>query len=111
MSSLMLDPLLRGPSALPGDAGAAQSRKIEEAAQGFEAVLIRQMLRELRQSSLSTTKSDVNAGYLQLGDEQLAQQLVQSGGLGFARAMATQMLQQIELARLIAPPEMAVTNR
>lgn len=83
-------------------------QKIREAAKGFEAVLVRQMLRELRQSSWSKSQSDINAGYLQLGDEHLANHIVQSGGLGFAKAMATQMLQQIETARLIEGAKTAV---
>lgn len=100
-----------GLPATPAEAAAVQVGKIEQAAQGFEAVLVRQMLRELRQSSLNTSKSDVHAAYLQIGDEHLANHLVQSGGLGFAKAMASQMLEQIRLAQLIASPEMAVNKQ
>jgi Rod binding domain-containing protein len=50
----------------------------------------------------------VNAGYLQIADEQLAQHIVQSGGLGFAKSMADQMLKQIEAAKLIGAAQIAV---
>jgi len=100
-----------GSSRSLGSTGISPEQKIKDAAQGFEAVLVRQMLRELRQSSFSNTKSDVNAGYLQIGDEQLANHIVQGGGLGFARAMATQMLQQIETARLIEVSKTAVNEK
>jgi flagellar protein FlgJ len=86
----------------------ANAAKIQQAAEGFEAVLVRQMLRELRQSSWSSSNSDVNAGYLQIADEQLAQHIVQSGGLGFAKSMADQMLRQIEAAQLIGAAQIAV---
>lgn len=86
----------------------ANSTKIRDASEGFEAVLVRQMLRELRNSSWSNSNSDVNAGYLQIADEQLAQHIVKSGGLGFAKSMADQMLKQIETAKLIGVDQMAV---
>ena len=94
----------------PGQAASldASAAKIQQAAEGFEAVLVRQMLRELRQSSWSSSNSDVNAGYLQIADEQLAQHIVQSGGLGFAKSMADQMLKQIEAAQLIGAAQIAV---
>lgn len=91
-----------------GLAGASSEQKIREAAKGFEAVLVRQMLRELRQTSWSKSQSDINSGYLQIGDEHLANHIVHSGGLGFAKAMASQMLQQIQKARLIEGAETAV---
>ena len=100
--SIAINPALLGP-ATPADPSSSRAEQnIRQAAQGFETILVRQMLRELRQSSWSTAKSDVNSGYLELGDEQMANHIVQSGGLGFAKAMANQMLQQIEAAKLIA---------
>jgi flagellar protein FlgJ len=98
-----------GSVAQPGqDAFSANAAKFREAAQGFEAVLVRQMLRELRQSSWSSNNSDVNAGYLQIADEQLANHLVKSGGFGFAKSMADQMVKQMETAKLIAAGQMTV---
>lgn len=89
-------------------APATNEQKIRDAAQGFEVVLLRQMMREMRQSSLSGSSSGINAGYLQMGDEQLASHLAQAGGLGFGKAMANQMLQQIRQSQLIANPQSAV---
>lgn len=102
---------LVGDAQAVGWGGASPDHKIREAAQGFEAVLVRQMLRELRQSSWSNNKSEINSGYLQMGDEHLANHIVKSGGLGFAKAMAGQMLQQIEASKLIETSQKAVKSQ
>ncbi len=78
----------------------AQAEKIRQAAEGFERALLRQMLKELRSSSLSTGRSLVSEGYSQIGDDHLADHLARSGGLGLADAMARQMIGQIQRAGL-----------
>jgi Rod binding domain-containing protein len=78
----------------------AQSKQVEEAARGFETILVRQMLREVRQSSFSE-KRDVTNGYLQMVDDQMASILTQGKGLGFAQKMTEQMLRQSDMAKLI----------
>jgi Rod binding domain-containing protein len=45
---------------------------------------------------------------LQLADEQLANQLASQGGFGFGKAMADQMLKQVQAAKLITSGPNAV---
>lgn len=100
--------LALSPLALQPAASRSSEAKIKEAAEGFESVLIRQMLRELRGTSLDKDKSSLNTGYLDIGDDHLANHLVKAGGLGFAKAMADQMLSQIKTAELIGSKQKAV---
>jgi Rod binding domain-containing protein len=78
----------------------AQSKQVEEAARGFETILVRQMLREVRKSSFSE-KQDISNGYLEMVDDQMASILTQGKGLGFAQKMTEQMLRQSDMAKLI----------
>jgi Rod binding domain-containing protein len=78
-----------------------QIKKIKKSAQDFEAVLLRQMLKEVRSSALSDSNKGSNATYLDMADEQLANQLAAQGGFGFGKSMADQMLKQVQAAKLI----------
>ena len=79
-----------------------QIQKIKHTAQEFEAVLLRQMMREIRNSVFSdSSKSGSNATYLSMADEQLANNMAAQGGFGFGKAMAQQMIQQAQAAQLI----------
>ena len=78
-----------------------QVRKIKQSAQDFEAVLLRQMLKEIRSSALADSNKGSNSTYLDMADEQLANQLASQGGFGFGKAMADQMLKQVQAAKLI----------
>ncbi|MEY4676656.1 MAG: hypothetical protein RLZZ470_1163 [Pseudomonadota bacterium] len=102
--------------AVPGaasTAGAAKAdpktvQKIQSHAVEFESMLIRQMLRELRQSPFKPEVRSDSKAYLEMGDEQFAKSLAQSGGFGFGKAMADLMLKQIQTSGLIAGAEKAV---
>ena len=86
-----------------------QIQKIKHTAQEFEAVLLRQMMREIRNSVFSeSSKGGSNAAYLGLADEQLANSMAAQGGFGFGKAMANQMIQQVQAAQLINPVANAV---
>ena len=78
-----------------------QVRKIKQSAQDFEAILLRQMLKEIRSSALADSNKSSNSTYLDMADEQLAKQLASQGGFGFGKAMADQMLKQVQAAKLI----------
>ena len=99
--------LVSSAASLPASA-TVQIAKIEEAARGFERALMRQMLKELRESSFGTGQSLVSQGYAQIGDDHLADHLARAGGLGLARAMADPLIQQVKAAALINLPKMAV---
>ena len=89
-------------------ADSAQVKQIKQTAQEFEAVLLRQMLRELRSSALSEANKGSNTSYLEMADEQMANNLAAQGGFGFGKAMANQMIQQVQAAQLINAAAKAV---
>ena len=74
---------------------------IRKNAQEFENILVRHMLRELRQSPFAPEADSMKKAYLDMADEQLASHISASGGLGFGKAMAEMMLKQIKLSGLI----------
>jgi Rod binding domain-containing protein len=64
--------------------------KIQKAATDFEALLIAQMLKSARESGGGMTgdadeQDETNSTMLELGEQQLAQALSSSGGLGIAK--------------------------
>src|ERR1700678_4068798 len=64
--------------------------KIQKAATDFEALLIAQMLKSARESGGGMTgdvdeQDETNSTMLELGEQQLAQALSNSGGLGLAK--------------------------
>jgi Rod binding domain-containing protein len=83
-------------------------QKIKSHAVEFESMLIRQMMRELRQSPFKPEVRSDSKSYLEMGDEQFAKNLAQSGGFGFGKAMADLMLKQIHTSGLIAGAEKSV---
>ena len=89
-------------------ADSEQVKKIKQSAQEFEAVLLRQLLKEVRSSSLVNGNQGSSSTYLQMADEQLANQLASQGGFGFGKAMADQMLSQVQAAKLITSGAKAV---
>ena|ERR1700722_7369144 len=78
----------------PGSAPAPSSKdtpeKIGKAAMDFEALLIAQMLKSVRESGGGMTgdadeQDETNSPMLELGEQQFAQALSNSGGLGIAK--------------------------
>ncbi len=81
------------PSVLTSDEKAGQdSRRIESAAQQFEALLIGQMLKSMHESDdggwTGTDNDDAGSQAVELAEEELAQAMAGHGGLGLARVMA-----------------------
>jgi len=66
-----------------------QTPKLTKAASEFEALLIGQMLRSARESSAADSGdgdgAETNSSLMELGEQQLAQNLANSGGLGVAK--------------------------
>jgi len=58
--------------------------KIQKAAKDFEAMLINQMLQSAREAT-SDDEDQQNSAILDLGQQQFAQSLANSGGLGIAK--------------------------
>jgi Rod binding domain-containing protein len=82
--------------------------KIRKTSLEFEQLLVQQMLREIRGTGLSSASSGASTFYWQMVDEGMAKNIVDAGGLGFGRAMADQMLAQIQARQLIEKPTSAV---
>ena len=101
MSDLVTSSLLSAKPLTVPVADSDQVKKIKQSAQDFEAVLLRQMLKEIRSSALAETNKGSNSTYLDMADEQMANQLASQGGFGFGKAMADQMLKQVQAAKLI----------
>ena len=96
-----------GPKAL-GGVDAAITQEIQKDALEFEGILVRQMLRELRESPFAPQGDIMSKSYQESADEQLAKHIVQAGGLGFGKAMAELMLRQIQQSSLIGSSPAAV---
>jgi Rod binding domain-containing protein len=92
----------------PGSIDAATTNKIQKNAQEFEGILVRQMLRELRESPFAPQADIMSKSYQETADDQLAKHIVQAGGLGFGKAMADLMLRQIQQSSLIGSSNSAV---
>jgi Rod binding domain-containing protein len=84
--------------------------KIRQAAEGFERVLIRQMLSSARKVDLSgqDNSSVPSSGYLQLMDDHWADLLAKVGSLGFGKKMANELLNQQNIKQLINQEQKAV---
>ena len=108
MADLLISGLTSAKPLTALNAETEQVKKIKQSAQDFEAVLLRQLLREVRSSSMVNSDKGTHAAYLQMADEQLANQLVSQGGFGFGKAMADQMLKQEQAAKLITSSPIAV---
>ncbi len=62
--------------------------RLAEAAQGFEAIFLRQILHDLRKTaSIDGEKSAMSGIYTEMLDEHLADQLTKAGGIGLGQAI------------------------
>ena len=86
------------------------TKKIQKNAQEFEGILVRQMLRELRESPFAPQGDIMSKSYQDSADDQLAKHIAQAGGLGFGKAMADLMLRQIQQSSLIGSANSTVKS-
>ena len=86
--------------------------RIRNAAQGFERVLVRQMLSIVRNTSIrgEDKPNTTSMGYLEMLDDKVADQLTAGKGLGFGTQMADQMIAQINAKKLNNAPQNTVSN-
>lgn len=91
----MPSPSLTAASPSAGPAGKDTPGRIRQAASDFEALLLAQMLKSARETSgggLSrdgTDDNQENSTLIELGEQQFAQALASSGGLGIAKMVVT----------------------
>jgi flagellar protein FlgJ len=86
LSSVMALDTAAGP-AVPKD----DPIKVRESAKQFEALLIGQMLKSMRDSEggwLGTEEDDASSSAMEYAQENFAQSLANSGGLGLAKLIA-----------------------
>jgi flagellar protein FlgJ len=92
-----IEPLLSNsitqPSLSTSSAKKDSPAKIRQAATDFEALLLTQMMKSARETSGSDTdgadESEENSTMIELGEQQFAQALASSGGLGIAKMVIT----------------------
>jgi len=81
-----------------GEPVSAERQQLREAAQGFEAFLVRKMLESARASSFAEDTPLTGSGmkqYTQMRDEHFAQIAAQSGAFGFALSIEAQLSSQM----------------
>lgn len=86
----------------------ANKKQIEKAVAGFESVLLREWLRQVRNTSLSGEDHAAGGGYLEMVDDQMAAFVSRQGGMGLTRQLADQLLHQVQAASLITGADTAV---
>ena len=82
------------PAALPGGSEKTDSpARIRQSATDFEALLLAQILKSTREASggglIADEDSQENSTMVELGEQQFAQALASSGGLGIAKMIVT----------------------
>jgi Rod binding domain-containing protein len=89
---MSIEPVISSSVALPSLSTSKDSpAKIKQAATDFEALLLAQMMKSARESSgggltaNGADDSEVNSTMIELGEQQFAQALASSGGLGIAK--------------------------
>jgi Rod binding domain-containing protein len=87
--------------------------QIRSSAQGFERILIRQMLSTMRNPSIrgDDDTRTASSGYLEMADDTLADTLSKGKGMGFGDKMAQSLLQQASVKQLIVNDQKAVNNK
>jgi len=63
-------------------------KKITDAAQQFESLLIGQMLRSVREAGAGDDEDNASATMYDVADQQFAQLLAKNGGLGLSQMIA-----------------------
>jgi flagellar protein FlgJ len=89
-------------SRLPLESLAANSKlsdneKVAEVSRQFEAVLLRQILQDIRKPVLASTESNstTNGIYSDMINDQLADSISRSGAFGLARSLQSQLGRQV----------------
>jgi Rod binding domain-containing protein len=82
---------------LAGNANISDSDKVAEVSRQFEAVLLRQMLQDIRKPVLDPAKGDATANgiYNDMINNQMAESISRSGGFGLAKSLTEQLAQQV----------------
>src|SRR5208282_101086 len=82
---------------LAGNPNLSDADKVTEVSRQFEAVLLRQILGDIRKPVLASAQGDptVNGIYSDMINNQLADSISRSGGFGLARSLQGQLSHQV----------------
>jgi len=82
---------------LAGNPNVSDADKVAEVAREFEAVLLRQILGDIRNPVLASAEGDpaVNGIYSAMINNQLPASISLSGGFGLARSLTSQLTHQV----------------
>ena len=102
-----MTPIAPAPAAPAGAPSASDRAALKKAAQGFEAIFVRQMLAAARSTSLAG-KDDLFGGqanetFTAMRDERFADIAAESGTFGLARQRETQFARLLPTAAPVAP--------
>jgi len=83
--------------ALAGNKNISDADKVAEVSRQFEAVLLRQILQDIRKSILVPAEGDAATTgiYADMINNQLADSISRSGGFGLAKSLAGQLTHQV----------------
>jgi Rod binding domain-containing protein len=104
--------ILANQTGVINNSGTKTEAQIRSSAQGFERILVRQMLSTMRNPNLrgDDAAKTTSSGYLELADDNLADLLSKGKGMGFGSKIAEQLLQQANVKQLIANDKNAVNK-
>ena len=90
---------------LAGNKSLSDNDKVAEVSRQFEAVLLRQILQDIRKPLLAPAESEstVNGIYSDMINNQMAESISRSGTFGLARSLQSQLGRQV-LPHSPAPP-------
>ncbi len=95
-------------------AGHDTPAKLDKAAKEFEALMIGQMLKSVRESSFGGgwgTKDQSGDVALEMGEQQMAQMLARNGGLGLARLISKGLEQRLASTTTEVPVAVPVASK
>jgi flagellar protein FlgJ len=92
-----LDPSQLPLESLAGNSSLSDTQKVAEVSRQFEAVLLRQILADVRKPVLASAEGDpaVNGIYSDMINNQLADSISRSGGFGLAKSLTSQLTRQV----------------
>jgi len=92
--------------------GTKTEAQIRTSAQGFERILVRQMLSTMRNPDLrgDDDSKTTSSAYLEIADDNMADLLSKGQGIGLATKLAEQILQQANIKQLINNEKNSVTT-
>jgi Rod binding domain-containing protein len=83
---------------------AEQAKAIRTATREFESILVRRMIQQMRDNSISPYRDQVTSNYVDLADDHFSKMIASQGGFGFGDAMARQLIEQIGVAKRVNGP-------